>query len=228
MKPEQILVWDVPTRLFHWLLAASFAGAWVTAESERWLGLHVSLGYLFGALLLFRLLWGVAGSRYARFTSFVRNSSSVGRYLGSLLSLHPERHVGHNPAGGWAVLALLALGFITALSGIFALTAASDFLEELHEAAAGAMLALVMVHIAAVVLSSLLHRENLARAMLTGFKRGEPREGIRRPGWIAGTALLAGVIAVWSAANLGALPGTGPESLAAYASHDDDHDEDDD
>ena len=183
---QRILVWDLPTRLFHWLLAATFAGAWLTAESERWRDVHVVLGYTFAGLIAFRLLWGLIGSRYARFSSFVKGPSSVARYLRSLLSRSPEHHVGHNPAGGWAVLALLALGIAAALSGFLTYNdLAGHFMEELHEAAASAMLALVLVHIAAVALSSLLHRENLVLAMITGLKRGLPPQAIRRPRRIA-------------------------------------------
>lgn len=189
---QRILVWDIPTRLFHWLLAASFAGAWLTAESERWRDVHVVLGYTFAGLLAFRLLWGLVGSRYARFSSFIKGPSAVVAYLRSLVSRSPEHHVGHNPAGGWAVLALLALGTATALSGFMTYDdLGGHFMEELHEAAAGAMLGLVLVHIAAVLLSSALHRENLVLAMLTGRKRGMPPQAIRRPRWIAGTALAA-------------------------------------
>lgn len=173
MRTERILVWDLPTRLFHWLLAASFAGAWLTSESERWIDVHAMLGYSFAGLIAFRLLWGFAGSRYARFASFVTGPAAVRRYLYSIISFRPERHVGHNPAGGWAVLALLGLGGITALAGFLSYNDyGGHWLEELHEGAAGAMLALVFVHIGAVLVTSLLHRENLVRAMLTGLKHG--------------------------------------------------------
>jgi cytochrome b len=228
MTMQRILVWDLPTRLFHWLLAAMFAGAWLTAESERWRDLHVVLGYTFAGLIAFRLLWGLVGSRYARFSSFVKGRSAVAKYLRSLLGRSPEHHVGHNPAGGWAVLALLGLGLATALSGFMTYNdLGGHFMEELHEAAAGAMLALVVVHIAAVVLSSLLHRENLVVAMITGFKRGLPPQSIRRPRWVAGTALAAAVLAFWSAAIQGALPDIvqGP-ATAERSAHDDDDDDD--
>lgn len=206
MKTERILVWDLPTRLFHWLLAASFAGAWLTADSERWIDVHVTLGYTFAGLIAFRLVWGFVGSRYARFSSFVAGPGAVKRYLGSILALRPEHHVGHNPAGGWAVLALLGLGAITALTGYATYNdAGGHWLEELHEGAAGAMLALVVVHIGAVLASSLIHRENLVRAMVNGLKRGAPAQAIRRKRWIAAGALLALVAGVWTAALQGAL-----------------------
>lgn len=206
MKSERILVWDLPTRLFHWLLAATFAGAWLTAESERWIAVHKTLGYTFAGLIVFRLVWGFFGSRYARFSSFVTGPGPVKRYLLSLLRFRPEHHVGHNPAGGWAVLALLGLGLASTLSGYAAFTARAHWLEELHEGVAGAMLALVFVHIGAVLVSSLIHRENLVRAMWNGFKRGSPAQAIRRKRWIAAGALLAFVAGIWTAALQGALP----------------------
>jgi cytochrome b len=173
MNHERILVWDLPTRLFHWLLAGTFAGAWLTAESERWIDVHVTLGTTFAGLIAFRLLWGFVGTRHARFSSFVRGPRGVASYLKSLFTFKPEHHVGHNPAGGWAVLALLGLGIVTAVAGFLAYQDyGGHWLEELHEGAASAMLGLVLFHIAAVAVSSLLHKENLVRAMITGLKRG--------------------------------------------------------
>jgi cytochrome b len=199
MTTERILVWDLPTRLFHWLLAATFAGAWLTADSERWIDAHTTLGYSFAGLIAFRLLWGFIGTRYARFSSFVAGPRPVLRYLGSILKAKPERHVGHNPAGGWAVLGLLGLGAVTALTGYLNFNDyGGHWLEELHEGAASAMLGLVLVHIAAVALSSLIHRENLVRAMVTGLKHGLRSEAIRRPQWIAAGALVAMVVGLWT------------------------------
>jgi cytochrome b len=224
MNTERILVWDLPTRLFHWLLAASFAGAWLTADSERWIDLHVLLGYTFAGLIAFRLVWGLVGSRYARFSSFVTGPRPVARYLGSILKGNPEHHAGHNPAGGWAVLALLGLGAVTALAGFLAFNDyGGHWVEELHEAAASAMLALVFFHIGAVIFSSLVHRENLVRAMVTGWKRGSAADGIRGKRWFAAGALVALVVTFWTAAIQGALPGV-IEPGAAVAQHEEEHD----
>jgi len=190
---NRILVWDVPVRLGHWTLAASFALAWLTAESEAWRNVHVAAGYVFAATIVFRLAWGLVGTRYARFSSFVRGPKAVFSYLGSLLTTRPQHWVGHNPAGGWAILALLGLGLVTALSGIAAYNDfGGELFEELHEGAASAALALVGLHLAGVLVGSLAHRENLVRAMLTGYKNGEPVAAIRRQAWIA-----AGLQAAW-------------------------------
>ena len=92
-----IRVWDAPVRVFHWLLAACFTGAYLTAESESWRLLHVTLGYTLGGLIAFRLVWGVLGTRYARFGSFVRPPSELSRYLKSMLAGRPAHFIGHNP-----------------------------------------------------------------------------------------------------------------------------------
>ena len=97
-----ILVWDAPVRVFHWLMVLSFAGAYLTAESERWRLLHVTLGYTMAGLVVFRIVWGLLGSRYAKFSSFVRGPAAVARYVRSLFNGQPEHHVGHNPAGAHA------------------------------------------------------------------------------------------------------------------------------
>lgn len=196
--PPKVLVWDAPTRVFHWMLAASIAGTWLTAESERLRDVHVLLGYTALALLLFRILWGFAGTRYARFASFAFRPGAVLSYLKSLLRGSPDHHVGHNPAGSWAIYALLALVFLAGASGWLANTdTAPEWLSELHEGIAGTLLALIGIHIAGAVASSLLHRENLILAMLTGYKHGDKRQAIAKPRWFTAMALVAGVVLLW-------------------------------
>ena len=111
------LVWDAPVRVFHWLLAACFAVAWLSAESERWQLLHITAGYTMAGLVVFRILWGLVGTRHARFSDFVRGPRAVAAYLKSLLRGRPEHHAGHNPAGALAILALLALALLTVATG---------------------------------------------------------------------------------------------------------------
>jgi cytochrome b len=192
------LVWDAPLRVFHWLLAASFAIAWLTSQSERWQLLHVSAGTTLAGLVAFRLLWGLVGTRHARFASFVRGPRAAFGYLRSLLRGRPEHHAGHNPAGALAIVALLALGALTAASGWASERAIGGHaLEELHELLAGAMLGLVVLHVIAVIASSLLHRENLVAAMLHGRKPVPPQQGIHRPWRGVAAVLLAGVLGFW-------------------------------
>jgi cytochrome b len=195
---QRILVWDAPVRAFHWLMVLSFAGAYLTAESERWRLVHVTLGYTMAGLVAFRILWGLFGTRHARFTTFVRGPRAVVRYLGSLLHGRPEHHAGHNPAGALAIVALLVLAIAVAASGWGTYNeVAGDWLEDLHEAAANVMLAIVGVHVAAVLLSSWLHRENLVGAMISGRKPGLPQDGVRRAWRSVAVLMLAAVLGFW-------------------------------
>ena len=166
---EHVLVWDAPVRVFHWLMVLCFAGAWITAESERWRLLHATLGYTVAGLVAFRIVWGLVGTKHARFASFVRAPGAALRYLGSLVRGAPEHHVGHNPAGALAIVALLGVAAVVVASGWAAYNDVfKDVFEELHEGAAEALMALVLLHVVAVVVSGWLHRENLVRAMITG------------------------------------------------------------
>ena len=197
-SPSSTLVWDWPVRVFHWLLVLCFAGAWLSAESEHWRLLHVTLGYTMAALVAFRVLWGLVGTRHARFSSFVRGPRAALAYLRSLPGPKPEHHTGHNPAGALAIVGLLGLIAITAASGWATYSdLGGDWLEELHEIAANGLLLLVIVHLAGVVVGSLVHRENLVRSMLTGRKPVPAADGIRR-GWAPLAALmLAAVLGFW-------------------------------
>ena len=195
---RKILVWDAPVRVFHWLMVLSFAGAYLSAESERWRLLHVTLGYTMAGLVGFRILWGLLGTRYARFSSFVRGPRAVARYLGAMLRGQPEHHTGHNPAGALAIVALLALTLVVTASGWASYNEiAGKWLEGLHEAAANLMLAVVGVHIAGVVVASWLHHENLTGAMLTGRKLGTPEEGIRHAWRSVAALMLVAVLGFW-------------------------------
>ncbi len=199
---KNILVWDLPVRVFHWLLVLSFAGAWLTAESERWRGVHVTLGYTMGGLVMFRIIWGIVGSRYAKFGSFVRGPSATLKYLKSLFGTRPEHHVGHNPAGAVAIVGLLALILITTVSGWATLNdLGGGWMEETHEVAANILLGLVVVHLLGVAFGCFLHRENLVRSMLTGRKQVPPDSAdstvaVRQ--WsILGVLVLVGVLSFW-------------------------------
>jgi len=203
---SRILVWDLPVRLFHWMLAISFAGAWITADSERWRDIHILLGYTAGWLVVLRVVWGLVGSRHARFASFVRGPRRVIAYLRSLVSGRPEHTAGHNPAGAWAIVALLALTLAVVATGLVVeADAGPRNLDDVHEALATAMLFVVGIHVAGVVVGSLVHRENLVRAMITGRKLGATGEAISGPRRLAAVALVALVVGVWT----GVLPTPG-------------------
>lgn len=167
-----IKVWDPLVRIFHWSLVVSFAVAWVSAESLE--GLHIWAGYAAGALIGFRLIWGIVGTRNARFWSFVKGPGAVWSYAKAMVAGTESRHIGHNPAGGAMILALLACVALTAWSGwllTFPKSIRQVWAEDVHEFAANLTLVLVVLHIAGVLIASWRHRENLARAMVTGKKR---------------------------------------------------------
>src|SRR5665647_1447982 len=175
---QRILVWDVPTRVFHWLLALSFAGAYLTSESERYREIHVVLGYTLLGLVAFRLLWGFFGTRYARFRSFLFKPREIAAYLFSLFKGKPPHYVGHNPAGSVAIWLLLILGILSGVTGVILFQdIGGDVMEGLHEATSNAMCAVVFVHIAGVVVISLMHLESLVSSMVNGFKYAETNEG---------------------------------------------------
>lgn len=176
---NKILVWDLPTRIGHWLLVASFALAWLTGESETFRLVHVAAGYVMAAVLAFRIFWGIAGSRYARFASFLFTPRQALDYVTGLLRGENIHWVGHNPAGSYAIYILILLGFAAAGSGWATYNElGGEWLEELHEGLSSAMLAVVGLHVAGVVASGWLHRENLVRSMLNGYKLGRSEEAI--------------------------------------------------
>jgi cytochrome b len=191
------LVWDAPVRIGHWLMVLCFAGAWLTAESERWQLAHLTLGYTMGGLVAFRIAWGLIGTRHARFASFIRGPQAVVAYLRSLLAGTPQHHTGHNPAGALSVVALLLLAIAVTFSGWAADGGPDHWLKEVHEAAASVMLAMVMLHVAAVAVSSWLHRENLVRGMVNGRKHARPGDGIKRAWRSVGALMLVAVLGFW-------------------------------
>ena len=221
-----VLVWDFPVRVFHWLMVLCFVGAYLTAESERWQTVHVTLGYTMAALLAFRLLWGAVGTRYARFADFVRGPAAIGAYLRSFVHGRPQHFLGHNPAGGLAILALLGLGAVVTATGwaTFA-EIGGEWLEEVHEGAANLMLGLVVVHIAAVIISSRLHREHLIASMIHGKKMGTPEQGIGRPWRPLGALLLAAVVGFWWLQWQSPTPASAGADKAVSAPPDRPHDE---
>lgn len=170
--PARVVVWDPLVRVFHWSLVVCVAGAWLTGDDFR--SAHEWLGYGIAALVGVRVLWGWIGGRYARFSQFVRGGPAVFAYGRGVLLGHAPRHVGHNPIGGWMVLALMATltalgltGWMMSLDAFFG----DEWLEDLHEALADGLLLLIAVHVAGVLVTGWKHHENLVKAMLTGVKR---------------------------------------------------------
>jgi len=186
------LVWDLPTRVFHWTLVASFFSAMATGDPDRYRDIHVYCGYVVLGLICFRLVWGIAGSRYARFTSFLFGPRDAFAYVADLISGRARRYIGHNPPGSLAIFVKLTLGLVVCVTGVIVLGAEEsqgpfrtladrplgELIRGLHESLAWLMFALVLVHITGVVVESVVHRENLAKAMLTGRKDASPGDGI--------------------------------------------------
>lgn len=204
---QKILVWDMPTRIFHWLLVICFAGAWLTSESERLQMIHYAFGYSACALVLFRLVWGLVGTKYARFTQFIKGPKEIiGHFKGVLGAQHHETP-GHNPAGGIVMLGLMAIILLIGLTGYWSVKEfLGNWMNEAHEAIASLALALVVIHIAAAVLMSLMQKENLIRAMVTGKKYGQPAQAIRFPQYLIGFLLIVGWVYFFYMVVTGALP----------------------
>ena len=169
---ERVRVWDPFVRLFHWSLVLMIAGTWLTSDDGK--ALHEAMGYAAGGLIAARLVWGLIGPRHARFADFVRGPRAVIAYLRDLVAGHERRYLGHNPAGGAMIVALLTAVAGTALTGWLQTTDAfwgSSAMEEIHEFLAISILALAACHVGGVIFESLRHRENLVAAMLNGRKR---------------------------------------------------------
>ncbi len=219
----EMLVWDAPVRVFHWLMVLCFAGAYLTAEMERWRLVHVTLGYTMAGLVAFRLVWGLVGTRHARFANFVRGPAAVARYARSLVSGKPEPSTGHNPMGALAIIALLGLTLAVTAAGWATFNDyGGDWVEEFHEVAANVMLAVVGVHVAGVILGSWLHHESLVAAMITGRKRGSPEDGVRRAWHGLAALMLVAVLGFWWLQWQSAPPAQGTTAAASAKAHDDD------
>ncbi len=205
---QSILVWDVPTRVFHWLLVICFAGAWLTSESERLQMIHYAFGYSACVLVLFRLIWGLVGTRYARFTQFLKGPAEMMKHAKGLLSSHAHSTVGHNPVGGIVMVGLMLLILLIGLTGYFSVKEfLGDLMGEAHEAIASLALAVVVIHIAAAIIMSVLQKENLVKAMVTGKKRGLPEQAIRFPQYLIGLLLILGSSYCFYMILTGAVPG---------------------
>ncbi|MEO5377655.1 MAG: cytochrome b/b6 domain-containing protein [Magnetococcus sp. DMHC-6] len=227
-------VWDLPTRLTHWMLAAAFIASWVSSLEEHLMKIHVYTGSLFLGLALFRIWRGFLGPIPYRFHSFLKPFNEVFGYVFALFRGQAPRFAGHNPAGGWSVVGLLTLGAVEGGLGLAIMggeehrigplrglidTQTGDLLSEIHEIIAILLLLGVVAHLTGVLVESLAHKENLAAAMVHGHKL--PGVGAEEPmpsHW--GLALfLIGMIGVGSAYyfKIGLAPA--PETLAMLKSN---------
>jgi cytochrome b len=179
-RAREILVWDLPLRLFHWFLVAAIALAFLSSEEggplSDW---HIVSGWTAAVLIVFRIAWGFVGGEHARWSDFVR-PSRLAAHIRDLAGFRPAPALGHNPVGALSVLALLALAALVVWSGV----ALGEAGEDLHEFLAWTLLALIALHVVAVVVMSLLSRENLVAAMISGRKPADRHPGAkdaRRP-----------------------------------------------
>jgi len=175
-----VKVWDFPTRIFHWSLAVLIAVAWVSSETDGnvfWI--HVYSGTLLIGFIAFRVVWGVIGSRHALFSDFVHGPEQVTDYAKRLFAFRPPHMLGHNPLGGWMVMALLGVILLVVLTGMMSSEdgyvgplahIGGGVLGEAHEGLANVLLALIFAHVVGVLVHGLISRENLPRAMVTGKK----------------------------------------------------------
>ncbi|MDE2516280.1 MAG: cytochrome b/b6 domain-containing protein [Rhodospirillales bacterium] len=177
-KPAQpdahrwVRVWDPVVRIFHWGLVCAFVTAWFSAA--RLETIHHLAGYAALGLIAIRLVWGVIGTRHARFSQFVRHPMTVLAYLRAIATGSEARHLGHNPAGGAMIVALILAVSGTAITGWMMTTNrywGVAWVNQLHSLLAHGVLVLVGFHLAGVLLASLRHRENLVWSMISGRKR---------------------------------------------------------
>jgi len=172
--PATVKVWDPFVRGFHWLLVALFVLAYATGDEVE--SVHIAAGYAIAGLLALRILWGFVGPRHARFSDFVRSPRAALGYAREALLLRAPRYLGHNPAGGLMVVALIVMLAATCGTGYLMTTDAywgSEAMEEVHEVLANATVALILLHVLGVIFASFEHRENLVKAMVTGRKRAQ-------------------------------------------------------
>ena len=184
-KLHKIRVWDIPTRLFHWVLVGLVICSFITGkigisamQYHEWSGVAILI------LIVFRVVWGLIGGRQSRFSDFVKGPATVFRYASTLFDKGSEPHIGHNPLGGWSILAMLTSLFIQAGTGLFAnddiLTEGplydlvskptSDWLTDVHLLNQNILALLVAIHLGAIMFHLVVKRENLIKPMITGLK----------------------------------------------------------
>lgn len=210
MEKAQKVIWDIPTRLFHWLLVASLVAQYVTAElmndAMQW---HFYFGYFTLGLIIFRIIWGFVGSDYARFSQFIHGPGAVTGYVKTLFQKDSHAHAGHNPLGGWVVIIMLALVLVQAVSGLFMTDdvfldgpwrgaveeATLDTMSFLHNNVFNILLAVIALHVAAIGFYAVYKKQKLAPAMVHGKKTTSQRG-------ITSSRLLAAVVVALISAGI--------------------------
>lgn len=200
----RILIWDIPTRLFHWLLAGSFVGAFAIAnlvdDDSPAFRVHMLLGLVMAFMVLLRVLWGLVGTRWARFGAAIFGPRALLAFLRGALTGGGPRYAGHNPGAAFALFGVLALVLGLAVTGLM-MGGGDESVEDLHEVLAWSLLAVVGVHLAGVAWHSVQHRENLALSMVDGRKEAEPSAAIPSSRPLVGVLFLA-LTGAWAAGLL--------------------------
>lgn len=171
-RPDTVRVWDPVVRVFHWSLVALFTFSFFTGD--EWKTAHIYSGYAIGFSIAVRVVWGLFGSHHARFVNFLYHPRTVARFLIESAGMRAKRYLGHNPAGGAMVIALLSMITGIVATGYMMTTDAwwgVGWVEVTHKTLVYTTLGLIALHIGGVLFASLEHRENLVRAMITGRKR---------------------------------------------------------
>jgi len=210
---QRMKVWDLPVRLFHWSIVVLIFAAWLTQELNK-MDWHVWIGYTILTLLLFRLTWGFIGSDTARFTRFLKSPAAALRHLSHLRRREADREIGHNAAGGWMVLVMLAILSVQAGTGLFANDDAntegplmhlvskdqSNWFSKLHALNFNLILIVIGLHVLAIAAYAVLKRQNLVRPMVTGVK-DMPGDAVAprlvSPVWAAVTLAAAIGVVAW-------------------------------
>jgi cytochrome b len=217
MQPHR--VWDLPTRIFHWAIFALVLAQWCSAEWNLWsMDWHFRLGYAVLALVLFRIAWGFVGSDSARFSRFLAGPTAVAEYAPGVLRRVPSARPGHNPLGGWAVVAMLVLLLAQSLTGLFATDDISlygplservsvdtaETLTSLHKTLTDVLVAMIALHLVAVAWYSIWKREGLVASMVSGRKRLAGDPGLRFVG-LGRAVVVLGICAaaVWAVVEFG-------------------------
>ena len=189
-RKQSILVWDFPVRTFHWLFVISFVGAWLSSEGETWQMLHYAFGYSAVVLILFRVVWGLIGTKYARFGEFIKGPSETMNHIKSIFSGNMDFGPGHNPVGALVMISLMILILLIDLTGYWTIKEyLGEYMSGAHEAISNLALGFVVIHVAAAIIMSFLQKENLVKSMITGKKEGLPGQAIQSPQYITGLIL---------------------------------------
>lgn len=179
---QKQLVYDLPTRLFHWFFSGLFLTAFIIAKTidddSLWFSFHSLAGLTLGFVVFLRLLWGVSGTRHARFSGLALNPFELFNYFNGIFSAENKKWAGHNPASSWAGILMMVLGLGLAVTGYFMTSGPNkETFEDVHELFANSFIIVVVLHVAGIILHTIRHREMIGLSMLDGKKanvhRGE-------------------------------------------------------